>query len=52
MRVDLMLFIVGTLLIVAGYAEQMKPSCTEGVQIKYVPREVFDEYNQEKPYLE
>jgi|TARA_B110000285_G_C15113105_1_gene612350 hypothetical protein len=52
MRVELMLFVVGVLLISMGLGEQMKPSCERGEVIKYVPRDVFDEYNQEKPYLQ
>ena len=40
------------LFITAGYAHQMKPSCEKGIDIKYVPRNVYDEIMQGKPYSE
>ena len=52
MRVELMLFIMGVLFISMGLGEQMKPSCEKGEVVKFVPRNVFDEYNQDKPYLQ
>ena len=52
MRITLLLFIMGVLLITAGYAHQMKPSCEKGIDIKYVPRNVYDEIMQGKPYSE
>jgi hypothetical protein len=35
-----------------GYAKQMKPSCDKGLEIKYVPRTVFDEISQGKAFTE
>lgn len=52
MKLSLILFITGTLLITAGYAKQMKPSCEKGIEVKYVPRNVFDQLEQSKPYSE
>ena len=52
MKITLILFIVGILLITAGYAQQMKPSCEKGIEIKYIPRNVFDQLEESKPYSE
>jgi len=52
MKVSLLLFILGTLLITAGYAKQMKPPCSQGIEVKYVPRTVYDEIMQGKAYTE
>ena len=52
MKIALLLFILGILLITAGYAQQMKPSCDKGIDVKYVPRNVFDQLEQSKPYSE
>ena len=34
MKITLLLFIIGVLLITAGYAQQMKPSCEKGIEVK------------------
>ena len=52
MRFNLILFIVGLLFIISGYAHQMRPSCEKGVEIKYVPRNIYDEIMKSKPYTE
>ena len=52
MKIALLLFVFGILLITAGYAHQMKPSCEKGIEVKYVPRNVFDQLEQSKPYSE
>ena len=52
MRFNLILFIIGILFITAGYAKQMKPSCDKGIEVKYVPRTVYDEMMQGKAYTE
>jgi hypothetical protein len=52
MKISLIIFIVGVLFMTAGYAHQMKPSCEKGIEIKYVPRNVYDEIMQSKPYSE
>jgi hypothetical protein len=43
MRIVLLLFIMGILFITAGYAHQVKPSCSKGTEVKFVPRDVYDE---------
>ena len=52
MKISLILFILGILLTTAGYAHQMKPSCEKGIEVKYVPRDVFDELESSRPYTE
>ena len=52
MNIVLILFITGILLITAGYAQQMKPSCEKGIEVKYLPRNVFDQIEESKPYSE
>ena len=52
MKIVLIVFILGILLITAGYAHQMRPSCEKGIEVKYVPRNVFDQLEQSKPYSE
>ena len=52
MKISLLLFVLGTLFITAGYAHQMKPSCEKGIEVKYVPRDVFEELESSRPYSE
>ena len=52
MKFHFIVFVVGILFITAGYAKQMKPSCSQGVEIRFVPRNVYDEIMQGKPYSE
>lgn len=53
MRFHLLLFILGFLMITAGYAKQNIPSCgSDSVRVKFVPRTVFDEISQEKAFTE
>ena len=52
MKITLILFVTGMLLITAGYAQQMKPSCEKGIEVKYIPRNVFDQLEESKPYAE
>tara|TARA_Y100000817_G_scaffold311357_1_gene303383 strand:+ start:419 stop:673 length:255 start_codon:yes stop_codon:yes gene_type:complete len=52
MKISLLLFVLGTLFITAGYAHQMKPSCERGIEVKYVPIDVFDELENSRPYSE
>ena len=46
------LFIVGVLFITTGYAKQMKPSCVDGVEVKFIPRSVYDEISQGTAFTE
>ena len=52
MKLSLILFIMGIICISAGYAKQMKPSCSSGIDIKYLPRSVYDEMAQGRAYTE
>ena len=52
MYIVLILFVPGMLLITAGYAQQMKPSCEKGIEVKYLPRNVYDQLEESKPYSE
>ena len=52
MKITLILFVTGMLLITAGYAQQMKPSCEKGIEVKYIPTNVFDQLEESKPYAE
>lgn len=49
MNIALILFILGVLMVVAGYANQVSPKCNEELKIKIVPRNIYDEilYNKE-----
>ncbi len=52
MKLSLILFITGMLLITAGYAQQMKPTCEKGIEVKYIPRNIYDQIEESKPYSE
>ena len=43
MNIALILFTLGILMIVAGYTNQISPHCNEGIQVKVVPRDIYDE---------
>jgi hypothetical protein len=49
MKVSFILFIVGLIFLIMGYANQLKPSCKERVTVKYVPRHVYDEIHHQSP---
>tara|TARA_Y100000389_G_C17436134_1_gene505653 strand:+ start:729 stop:905 length:177 start_codon:yes stop_codon:yes gene_type:complete len=51
-NIGLIILITGILFITAGYAHQVQPSCEKGIDIKFVPRNVYDEIMQGKPYSE
>ena len=52
MKTSLIFLIMGILFITAGYAKQMKPSCDKGIEVKYLPRTVYDEMMQGKAFTE
>tara|TARA_A100001015_G_scaffold302494_1_gene390753 strand:- start:325 stop:546 length:222 start_codon:yes stop_codon:yes gene_type:complete len=52
MKFHFIVFVVGILFITAGYAKQMKPSCSQGVEIRFVPRNVYDQISQNKAFTE
>jgi len=43
MRVSLLLFTIGILFIVSGYAHQVSPTCKSGTDVRIVPRNVYDQ---------
>ena len=49
MNIAIVLFTLGIIMIVAGYTNQISPQCNQGVKVKVVSRNVYDEilYNQE-----
>ena len=47
MNTGLVLFTLGVLMVVAGYINQISPSCDQEVKIKIVPRNVYDEITEQ-----
>jgi hypothetical protein len=43
MNLYLILFLIGAIMITAGYTNQISPQCNKDMQIKIVPRDVYDE---------
>ena len=43
MRISLLLFVTGILFILTGYLHQIKPNCEKGVDVRIVPRNVYDQ---------
>lgn len=48
-RIELILFVIGLLMITKGYVDQISPECNRDIKVKIVPRDVYDDilYNQE-----
>ncbi len=47
MRLSLLLFIMGLMLITAGYTTQLDPKCKRGSEVRIVPRNVYDQIIQD-----
>ena len=49
MNIALILLIIGVMMVVAGYTNQISPQCNKELSVKIVPRDVYDDilYNQE-----
>ena len=49
MNIALILLIIGVMMVVAGYTNQISPQCNQQPQVKVVPRPIYDELllNQE-----
>tara|TARA_Y100000389_G_scaffold150764_1_gene150355 strand:- start:164 stop:343 length:180 start_codon:yes stop_codon:yes gene_type:complete len=49
MNIALILLIIGVMMVVAGYTNQISPKCNEELSVKIIPRNVYDQilYNQE-----
>lgn len=43
MKLSLLLFIIGTLFITAGYTIQLDNGCKRGTEVRIVPRNVYDQ---------
>ncbi len=39
----LIIFLIGIIMITAGYTNQISPQCNKNLQVKIVPRDVYDE---------
>lgn len=49
MNISLVLLMIGIMMVVAGYTNQISPQCDKDLSVKIVPRDVYDDilYNQE-----
>ena len=49
MNIALILLIIGVMMVVAGYTNQISPKCNKELSVKIIPRDVYDQilYNQE-----
>jgi hypothetical protein len=48
--ISLLIFIIGFLLFVNGVSIQLKPTCNDNnINIKYVPRNIYDEIIESSP---
>ena len=43
MNLSLVLFTLGVIMITTGYTNQISPQCNQDVQVKIVPRRVYEE---------
>jgi|TARA_Y100000768_G_C23440804_1_gene434819 hypothetical protein len=43
MKISFVLLVIGLVLITAGYVNQIVPQCKKGVEVKIVPRNVYDQ---------
>ena len=43
MRLSLLIFIIGSLFILAGYVQSISPQCENGTAVRIVPRNVYDQ---------
>jgi hypothetical protein len=43
MNIALILFTLGVIMIVAGYANQISPHCNQDIKVRIIPRQVYDE---------
>ena len=42
MNLFFILFIIGIIFFIMGYVNQITPSCDEKTEVKFVPRDVYD----------
>ena len=43
MKLTLLLFTLGVLLVVAGYTQQLDTKCQHNVEVRIIPRNVYDQ---------
>ena len=43
MRLSLLLLVIGIIFVTTGYTYQMNPQCKDEVQVRVLPRDVYDE---------
>ena len=43
MNIALILLIIGVMMVVAGYTNQISPQCDKDLSVKIVPRDVYDD---------
>jgi hypothetical protein len=43
MKLSLLLFVIGILLMVSGYVQQLDPQCNPKPEIRIIPRNVYDQ---------
>ena len=46
MRISLLLFIIGIIFIMFGYANQISPDKDTSKEVEFVPRDVYDQLSQ------
>ena len=52
MNTGLILFTLGIIMVVAGYVNQISPTCDQEIKIKIVPRNVYDEITEQSTFPE
>ena len=51
MNIALILFTIGTMMVVAGYTNQISPHCNQDIKVRVIPRQVYDEILNKKPLI-
>jgi len=43
MKLTLLMFVVGILMVVAGYVQELDPQCNNTTEVRIIPRNVYDQ---------
>lgn len=43
MKLNLFMFVIGILLVVAGYTQQLDNGCNNELEVRIIPRNVYDQ---------
>tara|TARA_Y100000389_G_scaffold93788_1_gene90429 strand:+ start:1191 stop:1343 length:153 start_codon:yes stop_codon:yes gene_type:complete len=43
MKLTLLMFVVGLLMVVAGYVQELDPQCNNTTEVRILPRNVYDQ---------